>query len=149
MKIEKKIDEFSPLFSIGAIAETLGVSVQTIRLYEKEQLIIPFKKESKHRLFSHSDLERLKFIRYAISELKVGIGGLKIILSLIPCWEITSCSHEDKIKCISFPSLKPCWSSSENKKSCSNKECRDCIVYTKFNSCNNIKNSINEISRCK
>ncbi len=149
MKSEINIDDFTPLFTIGSIAGILGISVQTLRLYEREQLIIPFKKASKHRLYSHADIERLKFIRFAINDLKVGIGGLKIILSLIPCWEITSCSNEEKLSCSSFQSLQPCWSQLTKNKTCEIKECRDCLVYKNFNSCNDIKNSINEITRCK
>ncbi len=149
MKTDKLIDNYTPLFTIGTIADQLGISVQTLRLYEREKLIIPFKKESKHRLYSQADLERLKFIRFAINKQKVSIEGLKIILSLIPCWEITSCSIEDRMKCKSFPSLQPCWSLSKENKPCQNLECRNCDVYNDYNSCNNIKNSINEMSRCK
>jgi MerR family transcriptional regulator, heat shock protein HspR len=141
---EKKLDDNTPLYTISMIAKLLGVSVPTIRLYEKENLIIPFKKASKHRLYSNADIERLKFIRHTININKVGIAGLKIILSMIPCWDITNCSEETKFQCAAGNSLQPCWST--QNKLCDSKECRICDAYKKYNSCYKIKNGINEIS---
>ncbi|MFH2031950.1 MAG: MerR family DNA-binding transcriptional regulator [Bacteroidota bacterium] len=39
-----------PKYTISSAANLLGISVHTMRMYEKEGLIIPFKKESNQRL---------------------------------------------------------------------------------------------------
>ena len=40
------------LYTIGEAADLMGVSVPTIRMYEREGLIIPLRKASRHRLFA-------------------------------------------------------------------------------------------------
>ena len=42
----------SPKYTISSAATLLGISVHTLRMYEREGLIIPFKKESGQRLYS-------------------------------------------------------------------------------------------------
>ncbi|MDE3059313.1 MAG: MerR family transcriptional regulator, partial [Bacteroidota bacterium] len=44
-------------------AQLVGISVHTLRMYEIEGLIIPFKKDSGQRLYSDLDVERLKCLR--------------------------------------------------------------------------------------
>ena len=51
------------LYTIGEAADLTGVSVSTIRTYEREGLIIPLRKASRHRLFATGDLERIRSIR--------------------------------------------------------------------------------------
>ncbi|CUT05716.1 MerR family DNA-binding transcriptional regulator [Candidatus Kryptonium thompsonii] len=40
----KPINERDPVFPISVVAERLGISEHTIRMYEREGLIIPYKK---------------------------------------------------------------------------------------------------------
>ena len=79
-----------PLFSIGTVARMLGISVFTLRMYEREGLVVSHKAASSHRLYSHSDVERLKCIRHAINDEKISIAGIRKIYSMIPCWD---CDH--------------------------------------------------------
>jgi len=48
-----------PVFSISIAAQLLGISVHTLRMYEREGLIIPFKTRTNRRLFSENDIERI------------------------------------------------------------------------------------------
>ena len=57
-----------PLYSIGTAARMLGISVHTVRMYEREGLVIPFRKESHQRLFSDADIERLRCTRQTITK---------------------------------------------------------------------------------
>ena len=93
MNLDNRYHE--PLFPISTAAKLLNVSVQTLRLYEKEGLVISFKKSSKHRLYSKADIERIECIRKAITEkkmldvlLQVRDAGLYEALALLP----NSCS---------------------------------------------------------
>ncbi len=81
------MDIYEPVFNIGIIAKKLGIAVQTVRLYEQEGLIIPFKTETNRRMYSMHDLERLRCIRKMIKEYGINIQGIKRIMSFIPCWE--------------------------------------------------------------
>lgn len=140
----EQVDNFDiPLYPISSAAKILGISVHTLRMYEKEGLILPFKKESNHRLYSESDIERLKCIRRAININKISINGIKAIYSLIPCWEINNCSKEDRNNCEAFLShSEPCWTFKHLNNSCYNKECRICNVYKNFTECWKVKELI-------
>jgi len=62
-----------PKYTISNAAKLMGISVHTLRMYEREGLIIPFKKESNQRLYSDRDLERVKCIRKTINDDKIHI----------------------------------------------------------------------------
>jgi MerR family transcriptional regulator/heat shock protein HspR len=136
-----------PMFPISTAARMLKISVHTLRMYEKEGLIIPFKKETKHRLYSRADIDRLNCIRKAINEFKISISGIKTIYSLIPCWQITNCSDEDRQNCNAFIAHNnPCWTFRHNKNTCENKVCRECIVYKDYAECGDIKELIKNLT---
>ena len=133
-----------PLFPISVTAKLLDISVHTLRMYEREGLILPFKKKTNHRLYSEADIERISCIRRAINEHKISIAGIKTIYSLIPCWQIVKCSEEDRNNCEAFTShTKPCWSYNHKNNICENINCRECSVYKDFSECKKIKESIN------
>ena len=148
MNLDNRYHE--PLFTISTAANLLGVSVQTLRLYEKEGLVLPFKKSSKHRLYSRADIERIECVRRAITEKKISINGILAMYSLIPCWDIVNCSEEDRNKCQAYAGhSKPCWSYPHPGTTCETLVCRDCDVYKNFADCEKIKESIKNISRNK
>jgi len=141
---------YEPLFTIGTTAKLLDISVQTLRLYEKDGLILPFKKSSHHRLYSKADIERIECIRRAISEKKISINGIRTLNSLIPCWDIVNCSEEDRNNCQAYAGhSQPCWSYPHPGTTCEGKLCRECDVYKNFVDCEKIKESIKNISRVK
>jgi len=136
-------DKTIPKYTISSAAELLGVSIPTLRLYEKEGLLIPYKKKSNHRRYSESDLERVRCIRFVINEDKISIAGIKRILSLIPCWDLLGCTEEDRAECLAFKDhTKPCWNHNHTEGICGKMECRECKIYNHFASCNDIKESI-------
>lgn len=148
MSYDISIDE--PVYPISAAAKMLNISVHTLRMYEKENLIIPYKKTTNHRLYSQSDIERIKCIRNAINESKISINGIKTIFSMMPCWDYIGCSDEDREKCPAYNSHnKPCWAIKVEGTVCEKIECRNCDVYKKFIECSNIKNFIKNLTRNK
>lgn len=148
MNLDNRPNE--PIFPISAAARLLNISAQTLRLYEKEGLVIPFKKSSKHRLYSKADIERIDCIRNAISEKKISIQGIIMMYSLIPCWDIVKCSLADREICKAFSGhSQPCWAFSHPDTICENRSCRDCIVYKDIQDCEKIKDSIKNISDIK
>jgi MerR family transcriptional regulator/heat shock protein HspR len=137
-----------PYYSIGTLARMLEISVHTLRMYEREKLIVPFKKKSGHRLYSDSDVERIRCIRYAINEEKLSIAGIRKIYSLIPCWHIIGCPESNRNRCSAFKGyLQPCWSYNHKKNICAKLDCRKCYVYNISSDCEKIKSSIIAIGR--
>jgi Hg(II)-responsive transcriptional regulator len=55
-----------PTLKIGQVSKLSGVSIDTIRFYEKENLLTaPHRRESGYREFGSDTVERLRFIRRA------------------------------------------------------------------------------------
>ena len=141
--MESLISSEQPVFPISAAARLLNISVHTLRMYEREGLIIPFKKESNHRLYTKADIERLKCIRKAINEYKISISGIRTIYSLIPCWQIVKCSESERNKCDAYIShSKPCWILKHKVNVREMQLCRECPVYKNYSECGDIKEAI-------
>lgn len=145
---EIDISSNEPIFPISTAAKLLNISVHTLRMYEREGLFIPFKKDSNQRSYSKADIERIKCIRNAINESKISINGIKTIYSLIPCWQVVKCSDDDRKKCEGYIGHgKPCWSYGHPNTVCENRNCRECEVYNNFSECGKVKELIKSISR--
>lgn len=136
----------NPKYTISNAANLLDISVHTMRMYEREGLIIPYKKGSGQRLYSDQDVERIKCIRNSINVEKLNIQGIRKILSLIPCWGIIKCSSQDKKNCDAYNSfLKPCWMFNHKNNICMDRDCRACEVYQSFRTCESIKNKLKNL----
>ena len=119
-----------PIFPIGVAAKMVGISPSTLRMYETEGLVIPYKTSTNMRLFSQLDLEWVRNIRGLIKKEKLSVEGIRRILALIPCWKIRTCKPEDKKKCDAYKvNSKPCWTIQEVYGECQDFECRLCEVY--------------------
>ncbi|MBU1099577.1 MAG: MerR family transcriptional regulator [Bacteroidetes bacterium] len=142
-----KLDD-KPIFPIRTAAELLKISIPTLRLYEKEGLIIPHKTNSNQRAYSKHDLERIECIRKSIKKSKISINGIKAMLAMIPCWQIIGCSDLDRDNCISYSdSSKPCWAHKHDNGVCATNECRECTVYKDFSECSKVKETIQNIGK--
>ena len=136
----------NPVYTISTAARLLGISIPTLRMYENEGLIIPFKKSSQHRLYSERDLERVRCIRSTINSSKMGIESIRRMLALIPCWAIINCTAKDRKKCEAFSSFdKPCWMHNHKDNICKDRDCRECEVYNSFSDCSSLKEKLKEL----
>ncbi len=132
-----------PNFSIGTAARMLGVSVQTLRLYEREGLLLTYKTKGKQRSYSKNDIDRIVCIRKAINEEKISIGGMKRIHGMVPCWDIIECSEDERTICPVFKNHSGgCWTYAHEHSTCATKECRLCEVYKLSGNCEQIKDLI-------
>jgi MerR family transcriptional regulator/heat shock protein HspR len=144
--MELNFPEIEPIFPIRTAAKLLNISVHTLRMYEREGLIIPYKKSSNQRLYSKNDIERIKSIRKAISQDKFSIRGIVKIFSFIPCWKIAGCAEEDRLSCEAYNNNSlPCWAVFHKNNFCTDKDCRACEVYNDYGECNSIRNKIKEL----
>ena len=75
-------DKSEPVYMIGVVVNLTQMHAQTIRLYEKLGLVTPQRK-NKNRLYSESDVERLRQIRRFTQEMGVNLAGVEVILDLL------------------------------------------------------------------
>lgn len=134
LNLNTKDKKDMPLYPIGIVAELIGITDQTLRLYEKHGLIKPARR-NKNRYYSENDIKWLICIRDLIHIKKISIEGIKKLLEYAPCWEITECSEEKRNKCTAYvDKTRPCWEL--NRTICnreSGKLCEDCVVYMASN----------------
>jgi MerR family transcriptional regulator, heat shock protein HspR len=69
-------------YMISAIAEMYEIHPQTLRLYEREGLLLPSRSDGNTRLYTEEDIERLEVILQLTRELGVNLAGVEIILNM-------------------------------------------------------------------
>ena len=69
-------------YTISAVAELYDIHPQTLRLYEREGLLLPSRSVGNTRLYEDSDLERLEIILSLTRDLGVNLAGVEIILNM-------------------------------------------------------------------
>lgn len=121
-----------PTYSIGVAAGKVGIAVPTLRLYEKEGFIVPFRTSTNRRLYSINDLRIVETVRQLIQARGLNFAGIRRLMSFLPCWKIRGCDPGLYRKC-KVPSTKdkPCWSSEEAEWRKCVGDCQSCPVYQK------------------
>jgi MerR family transcriptional regulator/heat shock protein HspR len=71
-----------PRYMISVAAELVGMHPQTLRLYEAKGLVRPKRTPGNTRLYSESDLARLREIQRLTTELGLNLAGVERVLSL-------------------------------------------------------------------
>ncbi|HDP94834.1 MAG TPA: MerR family transcriptional regulator [Candidatus Aminicenantes bacterium] len=69
-------------YMISAVAQRFDIHPQTLRLYEREGLLIPSRTKGNTRVYTDRDLERLGFILVLSREMGVNLAGIEIILNM-------------------------------------------------------------------
>ncbi|MDW7772016.1 MAG: MerR family transcriptional regulator [Desulfobulbaceae bacterium] len=87
-----------PVYPIGVAARLLSVHPRTLRIYEDEGLIKPHH-EGSRRMFSDNDIKWIGCLRSMIHKDGISIPGLKKLLDLAPCWEISNCPPDEHESC--------------------------------------------------
>lgn len=82
-----------PIYPIGVAAKLLDVHPRTLRIYEADGLVHPQHNGSR-RLYSLNDIKWVSCVRSMIHDQGISIPGLKMLLTLAPCWEIAECPSE-------------------------------------------------------
>jgi MerR family transcriptional regulator/heat shock protein HspR len=69
-------------YMISAVAEMYNIHPQTLRLYEREGLLVPSRSDGNTRLYGQEDLERLEIILKLTRDLGVNLAGVEVILNM-------------------------------------------------------------------
>jgi len=120
------------LYAIGEAALKVGLSVPTLRLYEKEGMIIPHKTKSSRRFYSVLDLKIIRVIHRMIQKDGLNFAGVRRLLALLPCWDLKPCCEGAYGTC-AVPTIsdRPCWSVEETICRAMGIDCRACVVYAR------------------
>ena len=71
-----------PLYTIAVASRLTGMHPQTLRKYERAGLLTPARPSGNQRLYSTSDVDRLKRIQYLVEEKGVNVAGLELALAM-------------------------------------------------------------------
>jgi MerR family transcriptional regulator, heat shock protein HspR len=71
-----------PRYMISVAADLVGMHPQTLRIYEAKGLVRPQRTAGNTRLYSESDLERLRLIQRLTTELGLNLAGVERVLAL-------------------------------------------------------------------
>jgi MerR family transcriptional regulator/heat shock protein HspR len=70
------------MYMISVAAELVGMHPQTLRIYETKGLVRPKRTPGGTRLYSESDVERLRIIQRLTTELGLNLAGVELVLRL-------------------------------------------------------------------
>ena len=71
-----------PRYMISVAAELVGMHPQTLRIYEQKGLVRPKRTSGNTRLYSESDLDRLRKIQHLTNEFGLNLAGVELVLRL-------------------------------------------------------------------
>lgn len=77
-----EVDADRGVFMISVAAELAEMHPQTLRMYESRGLIEPKRSPKGTRLYSHSDVERLRRIQEMTGDLGLNLAGVERVLDL-------------------------------------------------------------------
>jgi MerR family transcriptional regulator/heat shock protein HspR len=122
---------------IGEVARYFSVSVDLLRLYEREGLLIPLKSSKGTRYFTERDYPWIATVIRLVREARLNFAGIRRLLALLPCWDIRDCGVLRKHDCsIISGAAEPCWI---NHACCQPGDCYACNVYRAACQCENLK----------
>ena len=117
----------TPLVKIGAVARQFGVSLDLLRLYEREGLLIPLKSQHGTRYFTPQDYEWIRTLLQLVRRAHVNMAGIRRLLAMTPCWQMRACGHSSRENCPGVQNrTHPCWIA---RARCKDSDCYFCQVY--------------------
>jgi MerR family transcriptional regulator/heat shock protein HspR len=72
----------TPKYMISVAADLVGMHPQTLRIYENKGLVRPKRTPGGTRLYSETDVERLRIIQRLTTELGLTLAGVELVLRL-------------------------------------------------------------------
>jgi len=138
-------------YKIGEVARQMDVAVETIRVYEREGILLTEKSSTGQRIFNDNDIHWISCIRRLIREQGMNMEGIRRLLALMPCWEWRPCSEEERNSCQAVRSGEgPCWTMRHCvPESCRGQNCRECNVYQNAIRCENLKPRLFEMMEAR
>ena len=125
---------------IGMIAGRFGISVDLLRLYEREGLLIPIKSPRGTRYFTEHDYSWIAMLLRLVREARMNLAEIRRLLAALPCWQIRHCGFESKQGCpVISDDSRPCWSNRATCPVVCAQDCYFCPVYRSAPTSENLK----------
>lgn len=125
--------DHKPVYTIRIAAALSGVTSSTIREYEKQGLLRPYRsRQSNHRLFSYREILWVQKVWRLIHEEGLNVEGIRRLIAVEPCWKVLRCSPEARAACGSQTwNGTICWNAREERGCCRDASvvCQECEVY--------------------
>lgn len=75
-------DAERPVYMISVAARLAGVHPQTLRMYERKELLTPGRTAKSTRLYSRRDVERLRHIQTLTQEEGLNLAGARVVMRM-------------------------------------------------------------------
>lgn len=109
MEVELMFDEDRGMYTIGTVAELLHEHPETLRVWERNDLVRPDRKGYQRR-YSSNDIKRLKFIKDLMHKKGLNIAGVKYLTSMYSCWFKQNCKGgAAQNSPVAVNEAKACW----------------------------------------
>ena len=79
---ERDREDQEPCYVISVAARMVGLHAQSLRNYERLGLIRPGRSQGRVRLYSQSDIDRLRYIQRLVQDLGVNLAGAEVVMRL-------------------------------------------------------------------
>ena len=76
------VEDDEPMYVISIAARLVGMHQQTLRYYERAGLVEPKRTGGNIRMYSNTDIQRIRQAQRLIDELGVNLAGVDIILRM-------------------------------------------------------------------
>ena len=72
-----------PVYAIGVVSKIVGLHQQTLRNYERWDLVVPFRSPGGTRYYSIIDIEKIEKVKDWIEKFGINRAGIEIITDLL------------------------------------------------------------------
>ncbi len=80
--MDENVEDDEPMYVISIAARLVGMHQQTLRYYERAGLIEPKRTGGNIRMYSNTDIQRIRQAQRLVDELGVNLAGVDIILRM-------------------------------------------------------------------
>ena len=85
----KTINDFTQAkVTIGEMAVLLNIHQRTLRIYDKENILVPKRNTNNRRYYSAEDFEKARLICFLMRNLAMNISAVKFILAILEKYKI-------------------------------------------------------------
>jgi MerR family transcriptional regulator/heat shock protein HspR len=77
------VEDTEPRYVISVAAKMVGVQTHTLRYYERVGIIEPSRSRGNIRLYSETDIVRLKRVKTLVDDMGVNLAGVEVIIRIM------------------------------------------------------------------